>query len=1095
MRFPIRALQMLLILLPLVLVKAVPAQTFRGGIAGTVHDKSGALVANAAISLTATGTGFTRETVSTSSGAYSFEDLPLGDYSVLAKAAGFAPTKTDKIAVRPGQVYSLDISLSVATSSELVEVSAAAVTLDTESTTNNAVVNEQAVANIPLNGRDFTQLVKIVPGYNGASSLNGTRTNQNNWQIDGADDNDIWQNNTASNQGGVAGIAGVTIPIDSIDQFTVQTQGNAEVGRNGGGLISLAIKSGTNSFHGTSYYFNRNEFFAARSPFLLSTQRKTALRNQQFGDSVGGPVIKDRLFFFTNYERQTYLIQNTAAATEPTAAYVTAATSLLSSHNIPVNPLSLSVLTLWPEGNKAAGPASAGNFLDPHPQHGYSDNAIGKIDYTINSKQTLSARAFIGTGRQFAAAGTNVWQYYQEAPDITQNFTAVHNWAITNRFSNQLLAGVGIFNQTFNDEDHSENIPALGLNTGVTAPSLFGAPSISITSFDSIGVTQPIGRKDYTGHLTDTATYIIGKHQFRFGGEFRRNYMDLQYQRNTRGTFNFTGAATANSAIVAILPPGATPYSSSSAGTDVKALADFLAGFVASSSFTEGVLRRSIYQNAVDFFAQDQYQIFPSLNLNYGLRYTYNGPFSSTGVLSDFRPGANGADAYGLVIAGQSIGSIYPRNVTNLAPRFGFSYRAASKLDVRGAYGIYFDVPNYNGFFDNRPGNGGAVGVQANPTGATPVVNVSNSFYQWETGVNPFSTASGPAAQGLATISPSFRTAYVQNFNLNTQFQVSRNTILQVAYVGSLGRRLFALIDINQAAPGSGLANGSTTTATLQAGRPYYSNTSIANAKKIGAINQPESEGTSNYNSAQVLIRTSNYHGLTAQGSYTFGHALDVVSGTRGFAPQNSRNLGGDYGSSDFDVRSTFNGYIVYEAPKFTDRAKLLTAGWQGNAFITAFTGTPVAVKLGTSNDRSQTGEFQDRPDLVGNPTAGLTRQLFTPTTAGASPYVQWFTSGAFALAPLGTFGTLQRNALRGPGFATVDTAVVKNTRIRENVNLQFRAELFNLFNRTNLANPGVGTLSSSTFARITSTRNNSSAPGIGPGEPFNVQFAGKIIF
>ena len=1092
-------LQLFLLSLLLGLTHVVLAQTFRGGIAGTVQDKTGAVVPNAKISLTGTDTGLKRETVSTNAGDYSLQDLPLGTYSIVVEAQGFASTKIDKIAVRPGQIYSLSISLSVATSSEQVEVNAAAVSLDTVSSTNNAVVNEKAVANIPLNGRDFTQLVKIVPGYNGAGSLNGTRTNQNNWQIDGADDNDIWQNNTAANQGGVAGIAGVTIPIDSIDQFTVQTQGNAEVGRNGGGLISLAIKSGTNSLHGSAYYFNRNEFFSARNPFLLPAQRKTALRNQQFGGSIGGPIIKDRLFYFANYERQKYLIQNSAAATEPTAAYVAAATALLTLHHIPVNPLSLSVLSLWPEGNQPVGPASAGNYLDPHPQSGYSDNVIGKVDYTITPRQTLSVRAFIGTGRQFAAAGTNVWQYYQEAPDITQNFTVVHNWAITDHFSNQLLAGVGVFNQTFNDEDHSQNIPALGLNTEVTSPSLFGAPSISINGLDSIGVTQPIGRKDYTGHLTDTATYIVGKHQFRFGGEFRRNYMDLQYQRNTRGTFAFTGLATANSAIVAILPSDATPYSTDSTygGSDVRALADYLAGYVASSSFTEGVLRRSIYQKAFDIFAQDQFQVFPTLTLNYGLRYTYDGPFSSPGVLSDFRPGANGADSYGLVIAGQTLSSIYPKDGANFAPRFGFSYQAASRFVIRGTYGIYFDVPNYNGFFDNRPGNGAAAGVQANPAGATPVVNVSNSFYQWQTSVDPFSTASGPAAQGLATISPNFRTAYVQNFNLNTQYQVNRNTILQIGYVGSLGRRLFDLIDINQAALGSGLSNGTTTTATLQAGRPYYGNASIANAKTIGAIDQFESEGTSNYNSAQVLLRTSNYHGLTAQASYTLGHALDVVSGTRGFAPQNSESLAGDYGNADFDVHHTFNGYIVYEAPKFTGHAQLLTNGWQGNAFITAFTGTPVAVKLGTSTDRSETGEFQDRPDLVGNPAAGLNRKLFTPSAVGASPYVQWLSNSnsSFALAPIGTFGTLQRNYLRGPGFATVDASLVKNTKIREGINLQLRAELFNVFNHTNLANPGVGTLSSSTFGRVTSTRNNASAPGIGSGEPFNVQFAGKIIF
>ena len=1077
----------------LAMTHTVTAQTFRGGIAGAVQDNTGAVVANAKITLLGTDTGLKRDTVSSSSGDYSLQDLPLGTYSVTVDSPGFAPLRIDKISVRPGQIYSLEIKLSVASSSEQVEVNAAAVTLDTVSSTNNSVVNDKAVQNIPLNGRDFTQLVKVVPGYNGAGSLNGTRTNQDNWQIDGADNNDIWQNSAAANQGGVGSIAGVTIPIDAIDQFTVQTQANAEVGRNGGGLISLAIKSGTNHLHGSAYYFNRNEFFAARSPFLLSNQPKTALRNQQFGGSVGGPIIKDRLFFFTTYERQMYLIQNTAPATEPTSAYVDAATGVLTAHGIAVNPLSLSVLSLWPQGNKNSGPAATGNYFDPRPQSGYSDNAIGKIDWTITPRQTLSGRAFVGTGRQFAANGTNIFDYYQVAPDITQNFTAVHNWAITDRLSNQILAGVGVFNQTFNDENHSQNIPALGLNTEVTSPSLFGAPTINISGLDQVGVTQPLGRKDYTGHLTDTVTYTFGKHQIRFGGEFRRNYMDLQYQRNTRGTFSFTGTATAINNSTGqpgvALPAGATSYATdTSVSPSVLALADYLAGYVSSSSFTQGVLRRGIYQKAFDAFVQDQYTVLPSLTFNVGLRYTYDGPFTSNGVISDFRPGAAGTDAYGLLSNTSGLNTIYKKDLTNYAPRFGFSYKAAQKMVVRGTYGIYFDVPNFNGFFDNRPGNGGASGVQANPTGATPVINVSRSLYQWTTGVDPFSGATIPAAIGLSTINPNFRTAYVENFNLNTEYQLSRNTILQVGYVGSLGRRLFRLIDINQARPGIGA-----TTTALQPRRPYYTNGAVTNAQEIAAINEVQSEATSNYNSAQVMLRTSNFHGLTAQGSYTFGHALDTVSGTRGFAPQDSANPDAEYGNADFDVRHTFNGYVVYEMPTFTNRFKRLTGGWQANAFVSAFTGTPFSVKLG-STDNSGTGEFQDRADQVGDPKAGLSRKLLSPTP-GASPLVQWITSGAFTAAPQGSFGTSARNNYRGPAFASVDAAVVKNTTIREGVSLQLRAEMFNIFNHVNLANPDTSTLSSGTFGQITSTRNNSGAPGIGPGEPFNVQLAGKIIF
>ncbi len=1063
------------------------AQTFRGGIAGQVQDSTGSVVPNAKITLTSSGTGLVRETVSSSSGDYSLQDLPLGEYSILINSQGFAVTKIEKITVSPGQIYSLDIKLNVASSTEQVDVNAAAVTLDTVSSGNNDVINDKAVQNIPLNGRDYTQLVKIVPGYNGAGSLNGTRTNQNNWQIDGADNNDIWQNSAAANQGGVGSIAGVTIPIDAIDQFTVQTQSNAEVGRNGGGLVSLAIKSGTNQLHGSAYYFNRNEFFAARGPFLAANQRKTALRNQQFGGSLGGPIVRDRLFFFVNYERQKYVIQNTAAATEPTAAYVTAASNLLAAHGIPVNPLSTNLLSLWPQGGLPSGPASVNNYFDPRPQSGYSDNVIGKIDWTITPKQQLSARAFIGTGRQFAAVGTNVFEYYQVAPDITQNFTAVHNWMISPHLSNQLLAGVGVFNQTFNDQDHSQNIPALGLATGVTSPSLFGAPTININGggIDTVGETQALGRKDYTGHLTETATYTFGKHQIRFGGEFRRNYMDLQYQRNTRGTFNFNGGASAGVA----LPAGATSYANdTSASPNVLALADFLAGYVTSSSFTQGTLRRGIYQKAFDAFVQDQYTATPSLTLNYGLRYTYAGPFTSDGVISDFRPGAPGADAYGLVSNTSGLNTIYNKNLTNYGPRFGFSYQAAPRMVLRGTYGVYFDVPNFNGFFDNRPGNGGASGVQANPTGATPVLNVSRNLYQWQTDVNPFVGATIPAAIGLSTISPNFRTAYVQNFNVNTEYQLSRNTILQVSYVGSLGRRLFRLVDLNQARPGLG-----STVAALQPRRPYYTNTAVPNAPVLAAINQIESEGTSNYNSGQVTLRTSGFHGLTAQASYTLGHALDVVSGTRGFAPQDSQNPSAEYGNADFDVRHTFNGYVVYEMPNFSHRLKALSNGWQANAFVSAFTGTPFSVKLG-GTDNSGTGEFQDRANQVGDPTAGLSRQRVTPD-ADAAPVVQWISRAAFQPAAPGTFGTTARNRFYGPGFASVDAALVKNTYIRERVNLQLRAEMFNIFNRVNLANPSTGTLSSSSFGQISSTRNNGGAPGIGPGEPFNVQLAGKIVF
>ncbi len=373
-------------------------------------------------------------------------------------------------------------------------------------------------------------------------------------------------------------------------------------------------------------------FSPKRIHFTAEAARKPLLRNQQFGGDAGGPIVKDRVFFFVNFERQQYTIQVGSGDTEPVAAYVTEAQNLLAAHKVAVSPLSVNLLKLWPAGNATGYTAGQGNYTETNPSHGNSNNAIGNINWNISDRQSLRLQSFVGTGRQFAPVVTpSTYWYYQVAPDITQNFSATHNWAITSHFSNQLLAAVGIFNQTFNDENHSWNMPSLGLADGVTSPSLFGSPTISISdsvTFDEVGATQPIGRKDYTGHVTDAATWVHGRHQIRFGGEFRRNYIDLQYQSGVRGNFSFSGAASANVA-AALATSGGTPWATSSGAflnsgdatiagnhTEVLALADFLSGYFTKASFIQGYLRRSLYQKSVSFFAQDQFQASTDLTLN-----------------------------------------------------------------------------------------------------------------------------------------------------------------------------------------------------------------------------------------------------------------------------------------------------------------------------------------------------------------------------------------------------------------------------------------------------------------------------------------------
>ncbi len=293
-----RSLSAAVLVLSLSLAPALNAQTFRGAINGTVTDPSGGVVPNAHVKATESATGIDHTTVTTNEGQFARQDIPLGFYKVTVTATGFPVYTVDKVEVVAGTIYTLPVKLTMQQQSTTVEVSAAALTLDTTTQTQNMTISSDVVQDIPLNGRDFTQLIAVAPGYGGYSvggfgSLNGTRPNQMNWQIDGVDNNDFWHNIPAVNQGGVSGIAGVVLPVDSIDEFSAQTQSGAEAGRNAGGTVNLVIKSGGNQIHGSLYYYNRNEFYGAHSPFFTSTPGKKAppLRNENYGFSFGGPIM------------------------------------------------------------------------------------------------------------------------------------------------------------------------------------------------------------------------------------------------------------------------------------------------------------------------------------------------------------------------------------------------------------------------------------------------------------------------------------------------------------------------------------------------------------------------------------------------------------------------------------------------------------------------------------------------------------------------------------------------------------------------------------------------------------------------------------
>src|ERR1700733_13905323 len=370
------------------------AQTFVGNLAGIATDSSGALLPGAILKLESPTTGLTRSALSSAKGEYLFVDLPVGFYTLTVAAEGFQTRKIDHIEIAVSKTTNLNVQFNVAQTQSTGEVSASAVSVDTTSSSLTAVVNTSTVRDLPMNGRNFLQMVKLVPGASAAqNSVNGSRTNGNNFQIDGADNNDAFQNTSAVNQGGVAGIAGTLLPIEAIDQFAVENNGGADQGRNAGGQGNVVLKLGTNDIHGDLFYCNPNEALASRSPLLAPTSPKQVIRNNQFGFTAGGPIIKDKTFFFLTGESQIAMADTSALTTEPSAAWVTQAEGVLARYGVPVNPVSLNLLSIWPESVRT-GPATTNNYLANGQNNYNSFNGVLKIDHRFNEKNSMFVRYF-----------------------------------------------------------------------------------------------------------------------------------------------------------------------------------------------------------------------------------------------------------------------------------------------------------------------------------------------------------------------------------------------------------------------------------------------------------------------------------------------------------------------------------------------------------------------------------------------------------------------------------------------------------------------------------------------------------------------------
>ncbi|MES1260245.1 MAG: TonB-dependent receptor, partial [Acidobacteriota bacterium] len=465
----------------LLLAPAVWAQSFRGSLSGLATDASGAAIQGAVVKLEDPSTGNTRSNISASNGDFLFIDLPVGTYTLTVSSPGFETKKIANLEISVSKTTNIGVQLGVAQQASMVEVSASAVTVETTSSALVGVVDRKTVADLPLNGKDFRQMIKLAPGVSPTTTaVNGMRTNGNNFQIDGADNNDAFQNAAAVNQGGVAGIAGTLLPTEAIDQFSVQSNAGPEQGRNAGAAVNIVLKSGTNALHGSFYYDNRNEALAALSPLQAPGSAKQVIRNNQFGFSAGGPIIKNKTFFFLVGEGQLAIANNSVLDTSPSDAWVTQAKGVLAKAGVAVNPVALNLLSIWPADSRT-GPAAANNYLSNGRNDYNSYNGVVKIDHRFNDKHSLFVRYFGGTGTQTADVGSHFHDFFQVAPSHMHNVSVVENAVLTARMVNQLTLGTNYFLQTFNDLNTSFDPAALGLNTGVTEPNLLGSPKITIS--------------------------------------------------------------------------------------------------------------------------------------------------------------------------------------------------------------------------------------------------------------------------------------------------------------------------------------------------------------------------------------------------------------------------------------------------------------------------------------------------------------------------------------------------------------------------------------------------------------------------------------
>lgn len=1101
------------------------AQTFRGTILGTVTDASGAVVSGANIAVKNVNTGLERSTQASADGSYSVPELPLGTYTVTITQTGFQTWVTSNVVVDVATERRVDAQLKAGQVTERVEVSGEELSqVNTTSAELGGTLTSETIATLPVNGRDYTKLIYLNPGVSGSPdqisdspgsfgtfSMNGSRGRANNFLLDGTDMNDGYRNDPAINEAGVFGDPATILPIDAVAELRVLSNYEAEYGRNSGAVVNIVTKSGTNQLHGSALAYNRTSSIGGARNFFNTAGAQDPFHNNQFGGSLGGPIVKNHTFFYVDYEgqresgaqsgsscvpdpRQIAADQTAIGTTNPVIA------NLLARHPYPTPNIAVTYDPSDPTLDYERGCPTGNNLAISTRFNNRVDSFIGKIDHNFNASNLLTGRYYFGDSDQsfpFAQlAGGLLPGFNTVTPTRVQLVSLSYVKVINSSQLNEARLGWNRFVEGFFPEDGSFDPSSIGLNTGVTSTFDFGLPKISLANFSVIGATNsvPRSRVDSNWHFIDNYSWKSGRHDMKFGYEFRRTTIQLIQDNTFRGRLSFTD------------------------------LTSFLEGLPDDGKQVQGNSRRHSFENNHGFYIQDSFRWTPRLTLTYGLRWDYFGVIGEKDGLFNQIVAAGGGTTV-------PTSQLYGKDYNNFAPRLGFSYDLTGKgrTVVRGGWGLFYDAFAQDIFLGHVPYNCAfCPGPALTGNGPAPIKAAGLAPGPLDPSLPVFSGTS--QLSDFFAADPNLRTPYTQNFNLNLQQQLGGRAVLQVGYVGARGTKLFRFRDINQPSQ----AQITTFDSGPQCAGHTFPNCPIGGFDgpddvnfnvprtvfpNLFYVNQTESSASSTYHALQTSLRVSSWHGLNSAVNFVWSHSIDDASDSEDFVPNaaqpnNSLEPQLERGNSNFDIRRRFTWNFGYEFPKMSGGWSKLRNGWGVDGILNLQDGQPFQLNYNFEGDYSGSGEGFDRPDVVGpirygsGPFSVDLSSFQVPCTFGNTT---GFGEGGDSdcLAGSRHFGDLRRNSLRAPAFKEFNFSISKNTPITERVMLQIRAEFFNLLNHPNFANPNLPNF-------ITDPANNGldaagrgigllpltatgdvgiGNPFLGGGGPRGVQFAAKITF